>query len=126
MTEKSTNEFYNQRRNKDNKDTRCKSCVSKYLKTHYTKDVDKIKQRNLKIRYNLSLEQYNSIIAEGCFICGSHDRLCIDHDHNCCPDSRTCGECIRGVLCWNHNLGEAKFKSIQEIEKLLEYRKRYE
>lgn len=23
----------------------------------------------------------------------------IDHDHNCCPTAKTCGKCLRGILC---------------------------
>lgn len=29
--------------------------------------------------------------------------LCVDHDHSCCPGKRTCGKCVRGLLCHNHN-----------------------
>jgi hypothetical protein len=32
-------------------------------------------------------------------------RLTLDHDHACCPsNSRTCGRCIRGLLCYECNL----------------------
>jgi hypothetical protein len=123
---KKLDEFYALTRNKDNKDSRCKVCVRSKAKEVYlaTRDVDKIKERNLKIRYGLSVEEYDKLISDGCFICGTHERLCIDHDHSCCPGKESCGNCIRGVLCWNHNIGEAKFKDIKEIERLWEYRNR--
>jgi hypothetical protein len=74
----------------------------------------------------MTVEEYDDLLSSGCFVCGSKEKLCMDHDHDCCPSQISCGKCIRGVLCWNHNLGEAKFKNVKEIERLLEYRRQYE
>lgn len=54
--------------------------------------------------------------APGCEVCGrdivskvrnseGHVRalLVVDHDHECCPGSRSCGRCVRGFLCPNCN-----------------------
>lgn len=57
--------------------------------------------------YGLTREEYLAIMAGPCGICGQRvARMHLDHDHSCCPQSaRTCGNCIRGVLCHRCNLG---------------------
>lgn len=64
--------------------------------------------RNLKRKYGLSVVEYDTILEEqsglcanpGCFNEPSSERsLDVDHDHTCCPDETSCGDCIRGLLC---------------------------
>lgn len=47
-----------------------------------------------------------------CAICGAdnttHRAMDIDHDHACCPGRRSCGRCVRGLICSScnfHGLG---------------------
>lgn len=84
------------------------------------------KKRNIWKKYRLRLPEYEELTKDGCEICGVKENLHIDHDHDCCPGEVTCGKCIRGVLCSNHNRGEGYFKSIEEITGLLAYRLKFE
>jgi hypothetical protein len=70
-------------------------------------------------RYGITLDERDAMLAaQGgvCAICKSPDpgngrEWCTDHDHACCPQkSRSCGKCIRGILCFGCNvmLGCAK------------------
>jgi len=34
---------------------------------------------------------------------------CVDHDHKCCSGKRTCGKCIRGLICQDCNRGLGAF-----------------
>lgn len=56
--------------------------------------------------YGLSVERVRELLAAGCGVCGSSERLHVDHDHGCCPagsSPRSCGRCVRGVLCHGCN-----------------------
>lgn len=57
-------------------------------------------------RHGLTIDEYELLIAEGCAVCGSHEDLHVDHDHDCCPGTGdgSCGKCIVGALCRSHNL----------------------
>jgi hypothetical protein len=64
----------------------------------------------LKYKYNLTPEQYKEILDKQngvCAICYKECKttkgLAIDHDHTCCPLNKSCGKCIRGLLCTNCN-----------------------
>jgi hypothetical protein len=77
--------------------------------------------------YNITVEQYDALFKqqEGlCAICRkpSERVLAVDHDHNCCPGTRSCGKCIRGLLCWKCNslLGNAG-DDIQILKRASEY-----
>lgn len=76
------------------------------------------KVQNVK-RYGITLEQFNSLVESQdgkCAICKGKfwDEVSaphIDHDHSCCDTQmKSCGKCIRGLLCrgCNQVLGCAK------------------
>jgi hypothetical protein len=65
----------------------------------------------LKSLYGMTVEQYDAMLEAqggGCAVCGGGTqdgrRLHVDHDHGCCPGRRSCGRCIRGILCRACNL----------------------
>jgi hypothetical protein len=54
----------------------------------------------------------------GCAICRRDNGkrlLAVDHDHACCPGERTCGKCVRGLLCDGCNHGLGKFRDDPEL-----------
>lgn len=61
----------------------------------------------IKYRYGLTKEAYEAILAEQSGACagdGCTDvPTDVDHDHECCPGPRSCGECVRGLLCSSCN-----------------------
>lgn len=77
-------------------------------------DADPLARLRLKLRqYHLTVEQYHDMLemqGRRCPGCGvSCDepgitRFSVDHDHACCPGTRSCGECVRGLLCNPCNL----------------------
>lgn len=88
--------------------------------------------RRLKEKFKLDQSEYDEILKSqsgGCAICGSTDDLQVDHDHSCCPKQRTCGECIRGILCGPCNRGIGSLRDdVDRLEAavryLLEHRER--
>lgn len=97
-TWKPTTEFSVQRGNADGLYAECRDCA---------------KHSGRLRRFSVTPEQHAAMLrSQGgrCAICrmlpdGSRE-LAVDHDHNCCPDSaRSCGKCVRGLLCQRCNTG---------------------
>jgi hypothetical protein len=67
----------------------------------------------LKHRYGITPAQYDEMLARQGGVCGickgpPHGRsttvyFSVDHDHACCPGPRSCGKCVRGLLCLRCN-----------------------
>ena len=80
-------------------------------------------------KYKMTRAMYEGLLeSQGgvCAICKNpptKNYLAVDHDHSCCPDSKTCGNCIRGLLCGSCNsfLGRVN----DEPNSLLDYLKKY-
>lgn len=86
--------------------------------------------RDLKRKYKIGCGDYFHLLSlqnSCCKICNvSEDnftrRLHVDHDHDCCPGSTSCGQCIRGLLCANCNIGLGKIKDdLTIVQSMIEY-----
>lgn len=80
--------------------SRCKACTS---------------STQILRKYHLTSDQYAELAKNGCRICGSYEKLHVDHDHACCPradsgSAAVCGKCIRGILCSMCNRGLGFFR----------------
>lgn len=102
----------NEYRYSDTKRTRCKQCLTLYLRQYRADNADRIQNNKLKNRFGITLAQYNAILeSQGgvCYLCKllpdmGKTNLAVDHNHNCCPGKKSCGKCIRGLLCNSCNL----------------------
>lgn len=81
--------------------------------------------RNIRLwtQYRIRLTDYNALLLKqggGCAICGdppdlAYRGLAVDHDHTCCPGEKSCGKCIRGLLCTSCNLGISYFREHPQL-----------
>lgn len=83
----------------------------------------------LKGKYNITPADYEALLLSQngvCAICQQECKttkfLAIDHDHKCCPGDKSCGKCIRGLLCANCNGAIGMFQEdIAIFNRALEY-----
>ena len=90
-----------------------------------------------KNRYNITSEQYQSMLEKQNYVCalcarpeiatshwnGKVKNLAVDHDHSCCPGEKSCGKCIRGLLCTSCNRAIGVIETGASLDKLNNYLK---
>ena len=96
--------------------------VRGYQRAHHASRSEESKRRTNRIqalkRFNLTEDAWSNLFegqGRRCAICrvdtptghGWH----VDHDHVCCPENgRSCGKCVRAILCSECNTGLGKFR----------------
>lgn len=73
-------------------------------------------------RYRLTYQRFVTIFekqGQSCRICRTNlesmNAAHVDHDHSCCSKTRSCGSCVRGLLCPLCTAGLGMFKDSPEI-----------
>lgn len=94
----------------------------------------KYKFANIKRRYGITKEDYLKILSNQggvCAICGGPPNgmgngFHVDHDHSYCPGNKTCGKCVRGLICSKCNCGIGNLcDDINILSSAIKYLRRY-
>ena len=113
--EKSLDEFTKDKRCKNGRSHVCKACTSNAMRTWQKEHPERVSRGNTDkvwYRHGISEEGLSELFAKydgKCWVCLEADAEVVDHDHSCCTGNRTCGKCIRGVLCRSCNAGIGMF-----------------
>lgn len=84
----------------------------------------------LKKCYGITVERYNEMLERqggSCWICdrvnADGTRLAVDHDHSCCPErKKSCGRCVRGLLCTPCNNALGQFDDrVERLRRAIDY-----
>lgn len=141
---KALTDFYRNARTGDGRTVWCKACQKVYAAAWNVSHVEQ--QRASRARYkalnperyhesttlrahNMTKERYAALMEQQggvCAICRQTCRLgfrlAVDHDHACCPGPKSCGHCIRGLLCRTCNQGLGQFgDTIEGVRNALRY-----
>lgn len=86
----------------------------------------------LKYRYDIDIKEYNRLFEKQhgkCAICfkpQTYKKLAVDHNHKCCPRKKSCGKCIRGLLCDKCNIAIGFLdESTLILQRAIHYIKKY-
>lgn len=124
----------------------CKDCLAEY---NHTKNAEQTKEERravqarrqrwredhpeatrahyMKWAWGITPEEFQDLVAAQGGKCANpaceRSAEDLDHDHSCCIGKKTCGRCIRGVLCkrCNYKLGLLE-RDLDLIQGLLSYR----
>lgn len=117
----------------------CRSCTQAYARD-YNKNLppegrvrlaEQKRSSYLKSTFGITLSQYRDLLAAQGGRCAnkrcvnkisSKREMPLDHDRTCCPGDKSCGKCIRGVLCNGCNLALGFVgESAEALSGLLDY-----
>lgn len=87
---------------------------------NYRPSPEAVRRELLRRNFRMTPGEYLQMLdRQGgvCAICrqSQEGNLSVDHDHRCCPGKRSCGKCIRGLLCRACNLALGYMRDDQAI-----------
>lgn len=110
------------------------ACARGWCSKHYSQNMTPAQKFTCRLRdlYSMTVERYEELLAEQGGVCaiegctettGDHSGrpLQVDHDHACCP-RKSCGDCVRGLLCRGHNyvVGYLEHPDREAVERYIE------
>lgn len=120
---KRLDDFPADRKRKDGKYVYCRECSRAKSKAYYHADLERQREKrrdydrrnpglrrsiSLKHKYGITAEEFGRMLTRQGGKCANprcsnepsdEARFHVDHDHACCAGLKTCGRCIRGLLC---------------------------
>lgn len=110
----------------------CLCDLCRPLKNKYASDARKARgsrsSEATKYKYGITDDELNALRAQQndrCVMCNNVfiDRrsIRVDHDHQCCRGIKTCGKCVRGLLCHKCNIQIAIFDNPELFKKATDY-----
>jgi hypothetical protein len=70
----------------------CRACAHEHYEANKARHKRQCRANSIKRRYGLTLEEYDTLVAQGCSICGETEkRIVLDHCH--------ATEAVRAPLC---------------------------
>jgi hypothetical protein len=101
-------QFYRDRKRKDGVTAYCKDYYAKYYADNAERQKEACRKASIKRRYDLTVKEYDALIAKGCSICGeTGKRIVMDHCH--------ASNAVRAPLCNNCNVGIGSFHDDPEL-----------
>jgi hypothetical protein len=103
-----------------------KEKIKAYQKIYEKENRDKIRCR----KHGITKDRYDALLTDQdglCAVCKKPSPVStvpfhIDHDHAHCPGQKSCGDCVRGLLCQNCNHGLGNFgDSIETLKSAILY-----
>lgn len=103
-------DFHRHRGMRDRLYPYCRSCESERNRANRARRGEVGVMAERARRYGLTVEAFGALLAKGqCDCCGATEPGSkrgwhVDHDHACCSGFKSCGKCVRGLLCARCNV----------------------